>query len=90
MGDDRMMKTLSALIPHMTGRAIAKIYIGHSTLQDGPYTWKGPFDFGLGVQYKLDCKSVGRYVGVRFEIESPGTWAMNGYTLEMAKPAGMR
>lgn len=90
LGDDRMMKTVSALIPHMTGRAIAKIYIGHSTLQDGPYTWKGPFDFGLGVQYKLDCKSVGRYVGVRFEIESPGSWSMNGYTLEMAKPAGMR
>ncbi|AFU62927.1 virion structural protein [Pseudomonas phage UFV-P2] len=90
LGEDRMMKTMSSIIPHISGNGTCRIYVGGAAVQGGAIRWKGPIPYTIGTDYKIDCKHVGRYVALRFEFDSTGDWAFNGYTAEYAPNAGMR
>ena len=89
-GDDHKIKVVNSIAPHLSGVGEAKVYIGTSMLQDSPVEWFGPFTLQIGQDYKVDSRYVGRYVGVRFQFDSSGTWALNGYTLEFTPTAGKR
>lgn len=88
--DDHKVKSIHSVTPHITGTGVARVYIGTSMLQDSPVTWNGPYTFNIGSDYKVDCRLFGRYVGVRFEFDSFGPWAINGYTLEFTPTSGKR
>lgn len=88
--DDRKIKVISSVTPHITGTGSGRVYVGASMLQDSPVEWFGPYTFNLGQDYKVDCRLIGRYVGVRFELDSSGPWTLNGYTLEFTPTAGKR
>ncbi len=89
-GDDHKIKSIHSLTPHITGTGVSKIYIGTSMLQDSSVEWFGPYTFNIGQDYKIDCRLFGRYIGVRFQFDSTGPWALNGYTLEFTPTAGKR
>uniref|UniRef100_A0AAU6VZG2 Particle protein n=3 Tax=unclassified bacterial viruses TaxID=12333 RepID=A0AAU6VZG2_9VIRU len=88
--DDQRLKFVSSVTPHFSGSGKGKVYVGASMLHDAPTEWFGPYPYEVGKDYKIDCRVTGRYIGVRFEIESVGAWTMNGYTIEMTKPTGKR
>lgn len=90
LDDNRMMKSLHAVIPHAYGNGEASVYIGTSKTQNGAIDWRGPYTFNLEDQYKVDVKKVGRYLSVRFEFPSTSNWTFNGYTVEVTPTAGMR
>lgn len=88
--NDQSLKFVSSITPHFSGSGKGNIYVGSSMLHDAPTEWFGPYPYEVGKDYKIDCRVTGRYIGVRFEIDSIGAWTMNGYTIEMAKPTGKR
>jgi len=90
LSDDQKIKFVSSVTPHLSGVGTANIYIGTNMLHDAPTEWFGPYAFTIGVDEKIDCRVSGRYIGVRFEFNSAGTWFLNGYTLEFTPTTGKR
>lgn len=89
-GDDLHIKNINSITPHVRGTGSCKVFVGSSMIQDSPVRWQGPYEFSIGKDYKVDCRVSGRYVGVRFEFESVGSWELNGYTIETANMGGKR
>lgn len=90
LGDDRNIKSLISITPHVQGDGMMTMYVGTSYVQDGAITWEGPYTHQIGSQYKMDFRLTGRYMAIRFEVASSANWALNGYTLELAPNAGRR
>lgn len=90
MDDNRNLKSVHAVIPHVYGSGPGAMYIGTSKTQQGAIEWRGPYLFDIGEDYKVDCKKVGRYLSIRFEFPSTSNWTLNGYTVEVTPTAGMR
>ena len=89
-GDDLNIKNINSITPHMRGNGVCDVFVGSSMLQDSPVRWQGPYRFNIGKDYKIDCRVSGRYIGVRFEFETQGSWEFNGYTIESANMGGQR
>lgn len=89
-GDDLRFKNVTSITPHCRGDGVCKVYVGSSELQDSPVEWFGPYDFQVGKDHKIDCRVIGRYIGVRFEFDSRGSWELNGYTIEYTPQGGKR
>lgn len=90
LDDDRNLKEVISITPHIQGDGTANLYVGSSYIQNGPITWKGPYSYTLGSQFKIDFKLVARYIAVRFEVDSAANWALNGYTFEVTEGGGQR
>lgn len=88
LGDDKNMKVAVSMTPHMQGTGVARISIGSAMIQNGPITWKGPYLYNIGQQHKIDFRVQGRYLAVKYEIDSSGSWTLNGFTVELAPNAG--
>lgn len=89
-GDDLFIKNVTSITPHIRGKGSADVYVGWSMLQDSPVEWEGPYKFIIGQDHKIDCRISGRYIGVRFEFNDPGSWEFNGYTIESTELGGKR
>lgn len=90
LDDDESMKVVTSITPHVVGSGSLSIYVAQSAIMGGAVTWSGPFAYNIGEQFKVDCRVVGRYIGVKFEIDSEGDWALNGFTIDYAKNSGVR
>jgi hypothetical protein len=91
LDDDRNMKQVISLTPHVDGDGEFDVYIGTAKTDHGPILWSGPFNYVMGgEQYKIDFRAVGRYLSVRFDIPGNQNWRINGYTAEFADLGGMR
>jgi hypothetical protein len=90
LDDDLSVKNVSSITPHFSGSGVVKAYVGSNMNPDAPTQWFGPYTFTIGTDTKIDCRVGGRYFGVRFELVSRGSWALNGYTFELTKPVGKR
>jgi hypothetical protein len=90
LGDDRRLKTVTSVTPHVSGDGLMNFYIGTSYIEDGAITWRGPFAYNIGSQYKIDCRVVGRYIAFRAIVSSASNWSLSGYTLELAPITGER
>jgi hypothetical protein len=88
--DDHSFKSIQSITPHVMGDGVITARVGYQRLQSDPITWKGPYVFNIGSDYKIDCKVTGRYISVRFDIESTSEWVFNGYTLEGNSTIGTR
>lgn len=88
--DDQKIKFVSSITPHLSGVGTCNIYVGANFLHDAPTEWFGPFLYTIGTDEKIDCRVSGRYVGIRFEFQSTGSWALNGYTAEFTPTTGKR
>jgi hypothetical protein len=90
LNDDQKIKFVSSITPHLSGVGVCNIYVGSNMLHDAPTEWFGPYQYTIGVDDKIDCRVSGRYVGVRFEFETQGSWTLNGYTAEFTPTTGKR
>jgi hypothetical protein len=90
LGDDRGVKTITSVTPHVKGKGSLQIYVGYSNIQNTPVLWKGPFEYEIGAQYKIDCRVVGRYGAIMVEAVNDTEWSLNGFTIEYAPSGGLR
>lgn len=88
LGDDRRMKVVTSVTPHVKGDGQMQFYLGTSYVQNGPILWRGPFSYTIGSQYKVDCKVSGRYLAIKVVATSESNWELNGYTFELVPTAG--
>lgn len=50
--------------------------------------WKPPVRFNPYEQYKLDCRLIGRYLSLRYEIPAGAAATLSGFDLDIVKIAG--
>jgi hypothetical protein len=60
-----------------------QIQLGGSNTPSGSVAWGPPMTFDPTVQYKLDMVIGGRYLGIRFEINQPVDFEINGFDLDV-------
>lgn len=89
-GDDVHIKNINSITPHIRGNGVCDVYVGSSMAKDASVRWNGPYKFTIGSNFKIDCRVSGRYIGVRFEFDTVGSWELNGYTIESADMGGRR
>lgn len=90
LGDDRGLKVLTSVTPHVNGKGSLQIYVGSTNIQNAPVKWEGPYEYTIGSQYKIDCRTVGRYAAIRVQSTSESDWELNGFTMEFAPLGGNR
>lgn len=90
LGDDQGIKSVISITPHVQGDGEMQLYVGTAYVQNGAISWKGPFNYKIGTQFKVDFKLTGRYLAVKFVASSSANWSLNGYTFEVAPTAGRR
>ncbi len=88
LDDDLNVKMITGITPHMSGSGTVNIWVGSNQIQSNAVEWQGPYTYEIGRQFKVDCRVAGRYVAVKMEIDSSGSWALNGFTVEYSKPVG--
>lgn len=88
LDDDLGIKVITGITPHVQGTGAMRVWVGSNNIQNTGVAWQGPFDYQIGRQFKVDCRVLGRYIAVKFEADSDGAWAMNGFTVEYSKVAG--
>lgn len=90
LGDDRRLKTVTSVTPHVSGDGMMTFYLGSSYIEEGAIRWRGPYTYNIGNQFKIDCRMVGRYIAIRAVASSESNWALTGYTFELAPSTGER
>lgn len=88
--DDLYMKGVNSVTPHVSGAGTCQIQVGMSKFPDAPVEWGVPRVFNIGQDHKIDNRSNGRYVALRYTFTSKERWVHNGHTLEFVRPMGKR
>ena len=79
--DARFIKQVNEVWPEITiqnGTAVDIFVGGQEKLKD-PIVFQGPFTFTPGVDDKIDCDVVGRYLTFRFETNDQSQWKLDSY-----------
>lgn len=90
MDDDLNLKSLNSVTPHVSGEGPCSVRVGSSNTPDGSVRWDDERPFNIGVSHKVDSRTNGRYIAVRFNFNSAREWVFNGYTLEFVANVGKR
>lgn len=59
------------------------VSIGASDTADGPYSWGPAVEFDPLTDYKVDGRSAGRYLGVRFTSNDDVAWRIGQYSMNI-------
>ena len=70
------------LTPRATGTGSVNISIGSSMSPNDTYTYTAAQSFDPNSQNKVDARSTGKYIAVRFEQTTDKEFELNGYDLE--------
>ena len=90
MDDDLNLKSLNSVTPHVSGSGSCSVRVGSSNTPDGSVRWDDERPFNIGVSHKVDSRTNGRYIAIRFNFNSALEWVFNGYTLEFVANVGKR
>lgn len=85
------IKRIRRVFPKIIGTSgdVLKVYIGARQTIDGAVTYRGPFNFTIGVDYKIDCRVTARWLSLKFETAVTNNWRLAGFDVEF-DPAGWR
>lgn len=90
IGDQRAVKTVTRVYPHMIGTTPVNISLGAQQFAGGPITWKPYVKFTPGVDRKVDIRSTGMLHSWRIETNNDsggvgvGNWSLSGLDFEYA------
>jgi hypothetical protein len=78
------IKRIMRVLPKVLGTLgdTFKVYIGARTAIDGTVTYYGPYNFTIGVDYKIDCRISARWLSLKFETQTTNSWRLSGFDLE--------
>lgn len=78
------IKRVRRIFPKVLGTSgdTIAIRIGVRDTIDGPLSVRGPFNFTIGEDYKIDCRLSGRFIYLWFQHASANRWRMIGFDVE--------
>lgn len=78
------IRRILRVIPKIIGTSgdTFRIYIGARSVIDGAVTYSGPFNFTIGVDYKIDCRVSARWLSLRCETSITNSWRLAGFDVE--------
>jgi len=82
----RNYKIITSFLPQANvgnSQDYLKIYLGAADLPNSPIDWKSIKDFYPSVEYKMDAKVAGRYLGYRVDFVGPENFNMSGFDTEL-------
>jgi hypothetical protein len=85
------MNRVRRLYPKVLGVTgdVLRFYIGIRTAQGSAVQWSGPYNFTIGVDYKIDLRMTGRLIDFRVETTAMNSWRLHGIDVEY-EPDGLR
>ena len=81
-GNTNTVKQVRKLTPKIAGTGKCTISVGSSMSPNGTYTFTPSQEFTPNTQNKVDCRSTGKFIAVRFQHTEDSTFELNGYDLE--------
>jgi hypothetical protein len=78
------MRRISRIYPRIIGPVgeVVRFSIGVRSAQNGPVSWRGPYSFTIGVDYKIDLRVTGRLLDVRVDYSGSNTFRFHGFDVE--------
>ena len=81
-GNTNTVKQIRKITPKITGTGSAQIFIGSSMSPDGTVTYSSPQEINPASQNKVDARTSGKFIAIKFQHTSATTFELNGYDIE--------
>ena len=81
-GNTNTVKSVRKVTPKVAGTGSVNISIGSAMSPNATYTYTASQSFNPNSQNKVDARSTGKYIAVKFQHTSATTFELNGYDLE--------
>ena len=81
-GNNNTVKQVRKITPRVKGTGTVNISVGSSMSPNGTYTFTQAQSFDPNSQNKVDCRSTGKFIAVRFQHTSNSEFELNGYDME--------
>tara|TARA_Y100000004_G_scaffold45164_1_gene49586 strand:+ start:111 stop:1661 length:1551 start_codon:yes stop_codon:yes gene_type:complete len=81
-GNPNTVKQVRKVTPRFSSTGSAEIFVGSSMTPDGTYSYKTQQTINPDSQNKVDARSTGKYIAIKFQHTSATTFELNGYDLE--------
>lgn len=77
------IKAIRSIYPQFSGNGKIYVHIGVSNYSNGPVAWETPKPFVIGTDTRVDFRTSGRYITVKFVSTSKNvSWKFTGYDIE--------
>lgn len=78
------MRRVKRIYPKVLGTAgdTLNFYIGVRPTQNGTVSWRGPYPFRIGVDYKIDLRVSGRLLDFRVEYSGTNNFRLHGIGID--------
>ena len=81
-GNTNTVKQVRKVTPRIAGTGTCEIFVGSSMSPNGTYTYNTQQQINPNSQNKVDARSTGKYIAIKFQHTSSTTFELNGYDLE--------
>ena len=81
-GNTNTVKRVRKLTPKVGGSGTVVISVGSCMSPNGTYTYTAGQNFNPTENNKVDCRSTGKFISVRFQHTDNSPFELNGYDLE--------
>jgi hypothetical protein len=78
------MQRIRRLYPKVLGNVgdVLRFYFGFRTTQNASVEWSGPYNFTIGVDYKIDLRRTGRLIDFRVEYSGSNSFRLMALDIE--------
>ena len=81
-GNTNTVKQVRKISPKFKGTGSAEIFVGSSMSPNGTYEYKTQQSINPNTQNKVDARSTGKYIAIKFQNTTGTTFELNGYDIE--------
>lgn len=81
-GNTNTVKQVRKITPRFAGTGAAEIFVGSSMSPNGTYAYNNQQSIDPNSQNKVDARSTGKYIAIKFQNTTSTTFELNGYDIE--------
>jgi hypothetical protein len=83
------IKQVMGIMPQIRGEGSVTIRVGYSNTPQDPVSWYSTNVFNIDQDHKIDVRTSGRYLALRFESnESSNFWNITGLDVDVREVSG--
>ena len=88
--DLKAIKRVRAVYPKFDADAgtVITVYVGYQMETSDSVTWDSGTAFTVGTDYKVDTRTTGRLIAIKFETTGDVAWKLNGFDLDITVVGG--
>lgn len=85
--DMESIKFVRDIWPRIEGTdgGVVRVYIGSQMAVDGAITYKGPYNYTIGMTQHIPVRVSGRLISIKFESIDATAWRLHGYELDVVR-----